>query len=151
MKKKLVLTKDRPSTSISMRMPIDLLEKLKKIARLKEMSGYQSVIKYYIGQGLLRDADLVHQIEAGEAEEEAARLEAAFIKIGLERDKVEAFLERVGSPPIDETGNRGQRPNLMYLAFATQWPIIMPRIPSRIHNLHRVVIRGHPGNGDNHV
>ncbi len=99
MKKKLVLTKDRPSTSISMRMPIDLLEKLKKIARLKEMSGYQSVIKYYIGQGLLRDADLVHQIEAGEAEEEAARLEAAFIKIGLERDKVEAFWKEWGVRP----------------------------------------------------
>jgi hypothetical protein len=99
MKKKLVPTKDRPSTSISMRIPVDLLEKLKRIARLKEMSGYQSVIKYYIGQGLLRDADLVHQIEAEDAELEAARLDATFKKIGLARDKVEAFWKEWGVRP----------------------------------------------------
>ncbi|MFH1114701.1 MAG: hypothetical protein V1792_12355 [Pseudomonadota bacterium] len=99
MKKKLTPTKDRPGTGISMRIPVDLLEKLKKIARLKEMTGYQSVIKYYIGQGLLRDADLVHQIEAEEAELEAARLEATFKKIGLDRDKMEAFRKEWGTRP----------------------------------------------------
>ncbi|MDQ7781524.1 MAG: hypothetical protein RDU20_01510 [Desulfomonilaceae bacterium] len=102
MKKRLIPTKDRPSTSISMRLPVDLLEKLKKIARLKEMTGYQSVIKYYIGQGLLRDADLVHQIEAEDAELEAIRLEATFRKIGLDRDKVEAFWKEWGFRPSDK-------------------------------------------------
>lgn len=110
MKKRLIPTKDRPSTSISMRIPVDLLEKLKKIARLKEMSGYQSVIKYYIGQGLLRDADLVHQIEAEEAELEATRLEATFKKIGLDTDKMEAFWKAWGSRPSNKkrsVGNAG--------------------------------------------
>ena len=110
MKKRLVLTKDRASTSISMRIPVDLLEKLKKIARLKEMSGYQSVIKYYIGQGLLRDADLVHRIETEDAESEAARLEAAFKRIGLDRDKVEAFWKEWGFRPSNKktiTDNTG--------------------------------------------
>ncbi len=102
MKKRLVPTEDRISTSISMRMPVDLLEKLKKIARLKEVSGYQSVIKYYIGQGLLRDADLVRRIEAEEAEHEAARLEAAFKKIGLDSDKVEAFWKEWGVRPSNK-------------------------------------------------
>jgi len=99
MKKRLALTKDRPSTSISMRIPVDLLEKLKKIAGLKEMAGYQSLIKYYIGQGLLRDAELVHRIEAEDAEMEAARLEVAFKKIGLEPEKVEAFWREWGCRP----------------------------------------------------
>lgn len=110
MKKKLIPTKDRPSTSISMRIPVDLLEKLKKIARLKEMAGYQSVIKYYIGQGLLRDADLVHQIEAEDAEVEAARLEATFKKIGLGREQMEAFWREWGSRPSNKRrmgGNPG--------------------------------------------
>lgn len=66
MKKKIHLTKDRPMTSISLRIPADLVEKLKKIAPLKEMSGYQSLIKYYIGQGLLNDVDLVRRVEEQE-------------------------------------------------------------------------------------
>jgi hypothetical protein len=107
MKKRLVPTKDRPSTSISMRIPVDLLEKLKKLARLKEMAGYQSVIKYYIGQGLLRDADLVHQIEAEDAEREAARLEVAFKKIGLHRDQMEAFWKEWGTRPPNQRAIRG--------------------------------------------
>jgi len=107
MKKRLIPTKDRPSTSISMRIPVDLLEKLKKIARLKEMSGYQSVIKYYVGQGLLRDADLVHQIETEDAEMEAARLEVAFRKIGLDREKMEAFWREWGVRPSNKRTIRG--------------------------------------------
>ncbi|MBM4388383.1 MAG: hypothetical protein FJ088_11630 [Deltaproteobacteria bacterium] len=108
MKKRLIPTKDRPSTSISMRIPVDLLEKLKKIARLKAMAGYQTVIKYYVGQGLLRDADLVHQIEAEEDEQlEAARLKATFKKIGLDRDKEEAFWKEWGVRPSDKKTIRG--------------------------------------------
>jgi hypothetical protein len=93
-----------------MRIPVDLLEKLKGIARLKEMSGYQSIIKYYIGQGLLRDADLVRRIEEEDAALEVRRLEATFRKIGLERDKVEAFWKEWGSRPAAErtmNGNGG--------------------------------------------
>lgn len=63
MKKKLIPTKDRPATSISMRINLDLLDKLKRVAVMKGMTGYQSLIKYYIGQGLLRDIDLVRRIE----------------------------------------------------------------------------------------
>jgi hypothetical protein len=86
MKKKLVLTEDRVSTSISMRIPLDVLEKLKRIAPAKGMSGYQSLIKYYIGQGMLRDIDVL-----GRLEEEDARVEATLSKIGLGSDKIKQF------------------------------------------------------------
>ncbi len=86
MKKKLVPTKDRPTTSISIRIPVDVLERLRLLAPLKGMSGYQSLIKYYLGQGLLRDIDLVRRLE-----EDDARLEAALTKIGLEPEKIQAF------------------------------------------------------------
>ena len=53
--KKMRLTKDRPTTSITMRIPVDVLEDLRQVAPIKGMSGYQSLIKYYVGQGLRRD------------------------------------------------------------------------------------------------
>lgn len=59
MKKKMKLSHKRPLTMISLRMPADVLEDLKQVARLKEMSGYQALIKFYVGQGLRKDlADL---------------------------------------------------------------------------------------------
>ncbi|MFH1114065.1 MAG: hypothetical protein V1792_09115 [Pseudomonadota bacterium] len=70
MKKRILLTKDREMTNISMRMPVDLIETLRKVATLKEMPGYQSLIKYYVGQGLLNDNELVAKIQAEEEVEE---------------------------------------------------------------------------------
>ena len=49
------LQKNRPTTMVSLRVPIDVVEDLKRIAPLLGFSGYQALIKAYIGQGL-RDA-----------------------------------------------------------------------------------------------
>lgn len=51
----MTLTKNRPSTVITMRIPEDVLEDLKKMAPIKGMAGYQSLIKFYVGQGLRQD------------------------------------------------------------------------------------------------
>jgi hypothetical protein len=60
--KKMKLAKDRPSTSITMRIPVKVLEDLKRVAPIKGMSGYQALIKFYIGQGLRKDlADMMRQ------------------------------------------------------------------------------------------
>jgi hypothetical protein len=100
MKKKILLTKDRPVTNISMRIPVDVVETLKKVATLKEMSGYQSLIKYYIGQGLLNDNDLVSRIEEEEEDRlNAADVEAALEKIALEREKIDDFWSTIGKTP----------------------------------------------------
>ena len=98
MKKKILLTKDRPMTNISMRMPVDLIETLKKVAPLKQMSGYQSLIKYYVGQGLLNDNDLVSQIES---EEDSLLTSddvlAAFDRIKADKEIVDSFFEALHS------------------------------------------------------
>jgi hypothetical protein len=100
MKKKILLTKDRPMTNISMRMPVDLIETLKRVAPLRELSGYQSLIKYYIGQGLLNDNDLVSQIEEEESTRlDAAEVEDAFERIALDRKKIDDFWNAVGKTP----------------------------------------------------
>ena len=46
------LKKDRKMTTISIRMPEDVIEELKEIAPALGFSGYQPLIRAYIGQGL---------------------------------------------------------------------------------------------------
>lgn len=50
------LRKDRPMTTISIRMPEDVVDELKEIAPALGFSGYQPLIRAYIGQGLRKDA-----------------------------------------------------------------------------------------------
>jgi hypothetical protein len=49
------LKKDRQMTVISMRIPEDVIEDLKEIAPSLGFSGYQPLIRAYIGQGLRKD------------------------------------------------------------------------------------------------
>lgn len=49
------LTQDRPMTSITLRIPVDVVASMKEIAPQRGFSGYQSLLKSYIGEGLRRD------------------------------------------------------------------------------------------------
>ena len=49
------LRKDRPMTTISLRVPEDVIEDLKRIAPLLGFSGYQPLLRAYVGQGLRTD------------------------------------------------------------------------------------------------
>jgi hypothetical protein len=49
------LKKDRQMTAISIRMPEDVIGELKEIAPSLGFSGYQPLIRAYIGQGLRKD------------------------------------------------------------------------------------------------
>jgi hypothetical protein len=49
------LAKDRAVTSITVRIPVDVVESLKAIAPRRGFSGYQTLLKSYIGDGLRRD------------------------------------------------------------------------------------------------
>lgn len=51
------LDKNRPMTTITMRMPEDVIEDLKRIAPLFGFSGYQPLMRTYIGQGLRADLE----------------------------------------------------------------------------------------------
>jgi hypothetical protein len=51
------LKKDRAMLSVTLRMPEDVVEDLKRIAPLLGFSGYQPLIRAYIGQGLRKDAE----------------------------------------------------------------------------------------------
>ncbi len=49
------LKENRAMTVISLRMPEDVIEELKEIAPALGFSGYQPLIRAYIGQGLRKD------------------------------------------------------------------------------------------------
>jgi hypothetical protein len=49
------LRRDRPMTTISIRVPEDVIDDLKLLAPLLGFSGYQPLIRAYIGQGLRKD------------------------------------------------------------------------------------------------
>ena len=51
------LRRDRPMKSITLRMPEDVVEELKAIAPLLGFSGYQPLMRAYIGQGLRQDLE----------------------------------------------------------------------------------------------
>ncbi|AHF03449.1 BrnA antitoxin family protein [Marichromatium gracile] len=70
------LRKDRPMTSITLRIPVDVVESLKEIAPLRGFSGYQALLKLYVSEGLRRD-------EARYATDQTARLIAALKKRGV--------------------------------------------------------------------
>jgi predicted DNA binding CopG/RHH family protein len=70
------LSKDRPMTTITLRIPVDVVESLKEIAPLKGLSGYQTLLKSYISEGLRRD-------EAQLAPDSTDRLIAALRKRGV--------------------------------------------------------------------
>jgi hypothetical protein len=51
------LDRNRPMTSVTLRMPEDVINDLKRIAPLLGFSGYQPLIRAYVGQRLRKDLE----------------------------------------------------------------------------------------------
>jgi hypothetical protein len=51
------LRKDRPTTTINLKLPDDVISDLQRIAPLRGFSDYQALIRGYIGQGLRADLE----------------------------------------------------------------------------------------------
>jgi hypothetical protein len=49
------LAPNRPVTTVRLRMPVDVGESLNAIASLKGFSGYQTLLRAYISEGLRHD------------------------------------------------------------------------------------------------
>lgn len=55
------LDKNRLMTTVSLRMPEDVVEDLKRIAPILGFSGYQPLIRAYVGQCLRADLERLEQ------------------------------------------------------------------------------------------
>ena len=73
------LNKDRPMTMVTLRIPVDVVESLKEIAPQRGFSGYQSLLKAYVSEGLRKD-------EARYTFGGTARLIAALRKRGVPQE-----------------------------------------------------------------
>jgi hypothetical protein len=51
------LRRDRPMVSVTLRMPADVVEDLKRVSSPLGFSGYQPLIRAYVGRGLRADLD----------------------------------------------------------------------------------------------
>lgn len=51
------LNRNRPMTPVTIRMPEDVVDDLKRIAPLLGFSGYQPLIRAYVGHGLRQDLE----------------------------------------------------------------------------------------------
>ncbi len=51
------LDRDRPMTPVTLRMPDDVVDDLKRLAPLLGFSGYQPLLRTYVGQGLRKDLE----------------------------------------------------------------------------------------------
>ena len=68
MKKKMTLSEERPATTIPVKMPDEVLNDLERVAQAKGMAGCQTLIRFYVGQGLRKDlAELRKRDSAQEA------------------------------------------------------------------------------------
>jgi hypothetical protein len=83
------LAKDRPMTTISLRIPQDVIDDLKEIAPTLGFSGYQPLMKAYIGLGLRKDLERLSgsQVQA---------LTESLRKRGVADDAISAAIEEAG-------------------------------------------------------
>ena len=88
LKKRLV--KDRAMTSITLRIPVDVVDSLKEIAPRKGVSGYQTLLKAYISEGLRQD-------EARFSSSQTARLIEALKKRGVSDAVLDAATRETSS------------------------------------------------------
>jgi hypothetical protein len=51
------LTRDREMTTITLRIPVDVVDSMKTIAPHRGFSGYQALLKSYVNVGLRKDEE----------------------------------------------------------------------------------------------
>lgn len=83
------MTQERVMTSISLRIPEHVIADMKEIAPMLGFSGYQSLIKAYISQGLRKDLE---KLEGSNV----AALTESLRKRGVKEEDIAAAIEEAG-------------------------------------------------------
>ena len=86
------LQKDRPMTMVSIRIPADVIDDLKRVAPMLGFSGYQALVKAYIGQGLRTDLE---RLEGGV---EISALIESLRKKGVKDEIISSAMAEAQSP-----------------------------------------------------
>ena len=84
------LSRDRATTSITMRIPVDVVDSMKAIAPQRGFSGYQTLLKSYISEGLRRDESQLNSVQT-------AKLLEALKKHGVSQQVLDETLRDLAS------------------------------------------------------
>ena len=84
------LQRPRAMSVITMRLPEDVISDLKRVAPHRGFSGYQPLIRAYVGQGLREDLVLL------EAKPEVKKLITSLRKQGVQEAALEKAMEEAG-------------------------------------------------------
>jgi uncharacterized DUF497 family protein len=82
------LDRNRPMTTVSIRFPADVIEDLKRVAPLRGFSGYQPLVRAYVGQGLRLDLERLE-------DDTVAALMESLKRHGVSEEIVNAALDEV--------------------------------------------------------
>lgn len=82
------LDRNRSMITVTLRMPEDVVEDLKRIAPLLGFSGYQPLIRAYIGQGLREDLEKLES-------DTVSALVASLKRRGVNEEVIEQALTEV--------------------------------------------------------
>jgi hypothetical protein len=82
------LDRDRPMTTVSIRFPVDVIEDLKRVAPLRGFSGYQPLVRAYVGQGLRVDLERLEN-------DTVAALVESLKRHGIREEIINAALDEV--------------------------------------------------------
>lgn len=84
------LSKNRPMQTVTLRMPVDVLDDLKRVAPHRGFSGYQPLIRAYVGQGLREDLAVL------DSKPEISKLIDSLRKQGVKQKAIEKALADAG-------------------------------------------------------
>jgi hypothetical protein len=87
------LQKERPMNSATLRMPQDVVDDLKRVAPLLGFSGYQPLIRAYVGEGLR------HDLERLEGRPEIGRMIESLRRHGVAERVIKSAVEQLQEPP----------------------------------------------------
>jgi hypothetical protein len=82
------LNQNRPMIAVTIRMPEDVVDDLKQIAPLLGFSGYQPLIRAYVGQGIREDLEKIDN-------DKLLSLVASLKRHGVDEDIIEEALAEV--------------------------------------------------------
>jgi hypothetical protein len=85
------LDRNRPMTAVTLRMPEDVVDDLKRIAPLLGFSGYQPLIRAYVGQCLRKDLERIDT-------DAMSDLVSSLKRRGVSQDLIEEALKEAMRP-----------------------------------------------------
>jgi len=86
------LDENREWQTVTIRLPVDAIDDLKRVARVYGMSNYQALTHFYVCRALRDDLERIWESE------QSKKLEATLTEIGLTQEQISRIYELLPVP-----------------------------------------------------